>query len=322
MKDTLLAATNGTGTLEGTISVQGLTKTYGPERAVDAITFDVRPGEVVGFLGPNGAGKTTTLKVITGYLNPTEGTVLVDGLDVREDTLSIRRRIGYLPESTPLYREMVTYDYLEFVAAMRGIPKDRRGARIKEMTNACGLHEVLGKKIDALSKGYRQRVGLAQAMIHNPPILILDEPTSGLDPNQIVEIRELIRKIGREKTVVLSTHILPEVQASCDRVLIIHRGKIVADGTPQLLQESFVGGHRVHYGVRGSADAVGAVLAENDIKIVEQRSVDGEARFLLNAKRDIRDDLFRLAVQQDWALTDLHREEGNLEDVFRQLTSV
>ena len=322
MKDTLLGTTNGIGAPEGTISVQGLTKTYGPERAVDTITFDVRPGEVVGFLGPNGAGKTTTLKVITGYLNPTEGTVLVDGLDVREDTLSIRRRIGYLPESTPLYREMVTYDYLEFVAAMRGIPKDRRGAGIKEMTNACGLHEVLGKKIDALSNGYRQRVGLAQAMIHNPPILILDEPTSGLDPNQIVEIRELIRKIGREKTVVLSTHILPEVQASCDRVLIIHRGKIVADGTPQLLQESFVGGHRVHYGVRGSADAVSAVLAENDIKIVEQRSVDGEARFLLNAKRDIRDDLFRLAVQQDWALTDLHREEGNLEDVFRQLTSV
>ncbi len=322
MKDTLLGTTNGTGSPAGTISVQGLTKTYGPERAVDAITFDVRPGEVVGFLGPNGAGKTTTMKVITGYLNPTEGTVLVDGLDVREDTLSIRRRIGYLPESTPLYREMVTYDYLEFVAAMRGIPKARRGARIKEMTNACGLHEVLGKKIDALSKGYRQRVGLAQAMIHDPPILILDEPTSGLDPNQIVEIRELIRRIGREKTVVLSTHILPEVQASCDRVLIIHRGKIVADGTPQLLLESFVGGHRVHYGVRGNADAVGAVLSENDIKIVEQRSVDNEAHFLLNAKRDIRDDLFQLAVQHDWALTELHREEGNLEDVFRQLTSV
>ena len=317
MEDKLLHSTNGAGT----ISVQGLTKTYGPERAVDTITFDVRPGEVVGFLGPNGAGKTTTMKVITGYLNPTEGTVLVDGMDVREDTLAIRRRIGYLPESTPLYREMVTYDYLEFVAAMRGIPKERRGARIKEMTNACGLHDVLGKKIDALSKGYRQRVGLAQAMIHDPPILILDEPTSGLDPNQIVEIRELIRRIGREKTVVLSTHILPEVQASCDRVLIIHKGKIVADGTPQLLQKSFAGAQRVQFGVRGDGSAVASELARNDINVAEQRNTGDEARFLLTAQRDIRDDLFRLSVEHSWALTELYRQESNLEDVFRQLTA-
>ena len=317
MEDKLLHSTNGAGT----ISVQGLTKTYGQERAVDTITFDVRPGEVVGFLGPNGAGKTTTMKVITGYLNPTEGTVLVDGMDVREDTLAIRRRIGYLPESTPLYREMVTYDYLEFVAAMRGIPKERRGARIKEMTNACGLHDVLGKKIDALSKGYRQRVGLAQAMIHDPPILILDEPTSGLDPNQIVEIRELIRRIGREKTVVLSTHILPEVQASCDRVLIIHKGKIVADGTPQLLQKSFAGAQRVQFGVRGDGGAVASELARNDINVAEQRNTGDEARFLLTAQRDIRDDLFRLSVEHSWALTELYRQESNLEDVFRQLTA-
>ena len=314
-------AANGTGVAVGTINVQGLTKTYGQERAVDTISFDVRPGEVVGFLGPNGAGKTTTMKVITGYLNPTEGTVLVDGLDVRADTLAIRRRIGYLPENTPLYREMVTYDYLQFVAAMRGIPKEKRAARIKEMTLACGLHDVLGKKIDALSKGYRQRVGLAQAMIHDPPILILDEPTSGLDPNQIVEIRELIRSIGREKTVVLSTHILPEVQASCDRVLIIHRGKIVADGTPQLLQESFAGGQRVSYAVRANADAVAPVLTSRDIQIVDTWQDGNEARFSLSARRDIRDELFKIAVEKQWPLTELHREVGNLEDVFRQLTS-
>ncbi len=315
------AHANGAGGSAGTINVQGLTKTYGQERAVDTISFDVRPGEVLGFLGPNGAGKTTTMKVITGYLNPTEGTVLVDGLDVRENALSIRRRIGYLPENTPLYREMVTYDYLEFVAAMRGIPKDARGARIKEMTNACGLHDVLGKKIDALSKGYRQRVGLAQAMIHDPPILILDEPTSGLDPNQIVEIRDLIRTIGREKTVVLSTHILPEVQASCDRVLIIHKGQIVADGTPQLLQERFIGSQRVQYGVRAAADEVATVLADQDIQVIEQRSDEDETCFTLSARRDIRDDLFRLAVEKSWPLTELHREEGSLEDVFRQLTA-
>ncbi len=321
MEDILHSEADHNGTSVGTINVRGLTKSYGPERAVDNITFDVRPGEVVGFLGPNGAGKTTTMKVITGYLIPTEGTVLVDGMDVRADTLAIRRRIGYLPESTPLYREMVTYDYLEFVAAMRGIAKERRGARIKEMTHACGLHDVLGKKIDTLSKGYRQRVGLAQAMIHNPPILILDEPTSGLDPNQIVEIRELIRKIGREKTVVLSTHILPEVQASCDRVLIIHKGKIVADGTPRLLQENFVGGRRVRYSIRGDGSEAAAVLADYGINILERDIAEDESRFVLSSRRDIRDQLFQLAVDHNWALTQLHREEGNLEDVFRQLTS-
>jgi len=305
----------------GNISGRGLTKTYGLERAVDTISFDVKPGEIVGFLGPNGAGKTTTMKVITGYLNPTEGTVLVDGMDVRDKSLDIRRRIGYLPESTPLYREMVTYDYLVFVAAMRGIPEEKRGARIRQMVDACGLHEVLGKKIDALSKGYRQRVGLAQAMIHDPPILILDEPTSGLDPNQIVEIRELIREIGRKKTVVLSTHILPEVQASCDRVLIIHRGKIVADGTPRLLRESFVGKQRVLYGVKADPSTVANTLSKRNIQIIDQQTVDSETFFTLAAERDIRKELFRMAVDQDWTLVELHREEGNLEDVFRQLTA-
>lgn len=305
------------------IEVHELTKSYGPERAVDTISFKVKQGEIVGFLGPNGAGKTTTMKVITGYLPPNEGTVLVDDMDVREEALSVRRRIGYLPENTPLYSDMITYDYLAFVAAMRGIPKDAQGSRIAEMTHACGLQEVLSKRIDALSKGYRQRVGLAQALIHDPPILILDEPTSGLDPNQIVEIRELIRRIGREKTVILSTHILPEVQASCDRVIIINRGKLVADGTPEDLQANLSTGERVRYSVVASEDAVSSALAEwSHAEIVKHHAdASGEVHFTLSAQDDIRADLFHLAVKNNWTLIELHRERGNLEDVFRQLTS-
>ncbi len=307
------------------IEVRELTKTYGPERAVDSISFQIRKGEVVGFLGPNGAGKTTTMKVVTGYLPPTEGTVLVDGKDVQEESLSIREQIGYLPESTPLYRDMVTYDYLSFVAAMRGVAPERRKSRIAEMSHACGLAEVLSKRIDTLSKGYRQRVGLAQAMIHDPPILILDEPTSGLDPNQIVEIRGLIKRLGREKTVVLSTHILPEVQASCDRVLIIHKGKLVADGTPQDLQSSFAGEQRVQYGVLAEAADVTAALSDwHHVRVIaEQTGTDGETLLTLAADgdSDIRPSLFRLAVDRDWTLTELHLDSANLEDVFRQLTA-
>ena len=305
------------------IEVRNLTKTYGPERAVDSIAFQIRQGEVVGFLGPNGAGKTTTMKVITGYLPPTEGTVLIDGMDVREQSLAIRERIGYLPESTPLYRDMVTYDYLTFVAAMRGVAPEKRKPRIAEMAHACGLGEALSKRIDALSKGYRQRVGLAQAMIHDPPILLLDEPTSGLDPNQIAEIRELIKALGREKTVVLSTHILPEVQASCDRVLIIHRGRIVADGTPQDLQSSFAGEQRIQYGVLAPAAEVTGALSEwKHVRVVSQQTgADSETLLSLAADGDIRASLFHLAVERDWTMTELHLDSANLEDVFRQLTS-
>ena len=307
------------------IEVRALTKSYGLEKAVDSISFQVQKGEVVGFLGPNGAGKTTTMKMITGYLPPNEGTVLIDGLDVREHTLAIRRRIGYLPENTPLYHDMVTYDYLSFVAAMRGVPKEQRSRRIAEMTHACGLGEVLGKRIEALSKGFRQRVGLAQAMIHDPPILLLDEPTTGLDPNQIVEIRELIKSIGRKKTVILSTHILPEVQASCDRVLIIHRGELVADGTPQNLQAGFAGEQRVQFGVRAPApDVAEAFSAWEHVRVLEQHTNgDDETLFTLSVQdgADIRASLFHLAVEQGWTLTELHQDHVNLEDVFRQLTA-
>ncbi|MBT8399328.1 MAG: ATP-binding cassette domain-containing protein [Rhodothermia bacterium] len=307
------------------IEVRNLTKRYGAERAVDDISFEVRRGEVLGFLGPNGAGKSTTMKVITCYLPPTEGTVVVDGKDVRSDGLAVRSKVGYLPESTALYHDMVTYDYLRFVASMRGIPDDQHGARIAEMVDVCGLEAVLGKRIEALSKGYRQRVGLAQAMIHNPPILILDEPTSGLDPNQIIEIRELIRRIGQEKTVILSTHILPEVQASCDRVLIIHRGKLVADGTPEDLQASFSGGQTVVVGVlNGAADVGERVSAIEGVRVLgKEDAQNGETLWTVSAEgsADIRPELFRLAVDNGWTLTELHREQVNLEDVFRQLTT-
>ncbi len=304
------------------IEVQNLSKSYGPVKAVRSISFQVDQGEVVGFLGPNGAGKSTTMKVMTGYLPPNEGTVMVDGLDIREDALPVRERIGYLPESTPLYPDMITYDYLEFVAAMRGIPVEQRSERIRAMTSACGLGDVLSKRVDALSKGYRQRVGLAQAMIHNPPILILDEPTSGLDPNQIVEIRELIRTIGKERTVVLSTHILSEVQASCDRVIIIDNGTLVADGTPDELRSSLSGGERVSITLTDQEEDVASVLGSWEPAEVVEHGIDenGETYFMLSSPSDIRADLFRLAVDQNWTLTGLHRKTQNLEDVFRQLT--
>ncbi len=307
------------------IEVNGLVKRYGAERAVDNISFQVQTGEVLGFLGPNGAGKTTTMKVITCYLPPSEGSVKVDGLDVQTDSLDVRHKIGYLPENTPLYQEMTTYDYLTFVAAMRGVDPVHQSSRIAEMADVCGLESVLGKRIEALSKGFRQRVGLAQAMIHNPPILLLDEPTTGLDPNQIVEIRELIRNIGKEKTVILSTHILPEVQMSCDRVLIIHKGKLVADGTPQDLQSSFSSGQRVRFGVQVDPDAVRSVLSGwNGIQITDaERAGDGETLFTLTTERkdDLRPELFRLAVDEGWTMTELSREQANLEDVFRHLTT-
>jgi ABC-2 type transport system ATP-binding protein len=307
------------------IEVRGLTKNYGTERAVDDISFEVRQGEVLGFLGPNGGGKSTTMKIITCYLPPTEGTVIVDGLDVRRNSLDVRRKMGYLPESTPLYQDMTTYDYLVFIASMRGVPRHEHRQRIAEQAAACGLEGVLGKPIDTLSKGYRQRVGLAQAMIHNPPILILDEPTSGLDPNQIAEIRELIKAIGRERTVILSTHILPEVQASCDRVLIIHKGRLVADGTPEDLQASFSGGQRVRFGIQHDGTGVAEALERwGRARILEQHTNGGsETTFTLGADtdEDLRPALFHLAVEQGWTLTELHRDQANLEDVFRQLTA-
>jgi ABC-2 type transport system ATP-binding protein len=309
------------------IEVNGLTKDYGTTRAVDGVTFNVRRGEVLGFLGPNGAGKSTTMKMLTCFLSPTAGRATVAGHDVFDDSIAVRRRIGYLPEDTPIYRDMTVREFLEFAAEMRGMTADSLEGRIKEVGQRCGLGDVAGKLVGELSKGFRQRVGLAQAMLHDPDILILDEPTSGLDPNQIVEIRSLIKEIGREKTVILSTHILPEVQATCSRILIISGGKLVADGTPEALRAREKGGrYRVVVESNGVAkEAIRDRLASL-AGVARCELVSGEAgshAFAIDAAAadDLRKPIFRAAVANAWTLLELARESASLEDVFRNLTT-
>jgi ABC-2 type transport system ATP-binding protein len=309
------------------IEVEGLTKDYGATRAVDQVTFNVRKGEVLGFLGPNGAGKSTTMKMLTCYLAPTAGTARVAGHDVFADSLEVRRRIGYLPEDTPIYREMTVLEYLQFVADLRQMDPAKSPARIREIGGRCGLGDVAGKLVGELSKGYRQRVGLAQAMLHDPDLLILDEPTSGLDPNQIVEIRSLIKEIGQEKTVILSTHILPEVQATCSRIVIISGGKLVADGTPQDLRQRERGSrYRVIVEKNGAApEAVRDRLATL-AGVARCETVAGESGALSFAidgtgTDDLRKSIFRSVVDNKWSLLELARESASLEDVFRHLTT-
>ena len=306
------------------ISVRNLTKNYGETAAVKDITFEVQHGEILGFLGPNGAGKTTTMKILTCYMPPTAGLVSVDGLDVTEQSLEVRKKIGYLPEQNPLYHDMYVDDYLRYVADLRGIPTEQQTARIKRMIEVTGLKNVYTRPIGELSKGYRQRVGLAQAMIHDPQILIMDEPTSGLDPNQIVEIRHLIQELGKEKTVILSTHILSEVQATCSRAIIIDQGKIVADGTLQDLQAAFRGLEKITIELKapknGCAEKLQAITYVKSVK--ELPSSGGLKRYQLEAEKgqDLREQIFDLTVREGWKLLELHREVTTLEDVFRQLT--
>ncbi|HKJ34613.1 MAG TPA: ATP-binding cassette domain-containing protein [Balneolales bacterium] len=242
------------------ISVENLTKVYGPQTAVDNISFEVKTGEILGFLGPNGAGKSTTMKIITCYINPTDGNVSLDGYNISENANEVRRRIGYLPENNPLYLDMSIVDYLRYAAELQKVPSDEIISRIRKMIEICGLGHEMHKNIGELSKGYRQRVGLAQALIHDPDVLILDEPTTGLDPNQIVEIRSLIKDIGREKTVMLSSHILKEVEMTCDRILIINRGKLVANGTTEELSRRASGGDRVLVQIKTDDNSVGDSL--------------------------------------------------------------
>jgi ABC-2 type transport system ATP-binding protein len=322
------------------IRVDDLSKDYGSVRAVDHITFEVRSGEVLGFLGPNGAGKTTTMKILTCFQAPTSGSVKVAGFDVTDQSLEVRRRIGYLPEDTPLYRDMLVYDYLEFIAEVRGVDREHRKDKIREITKLCGIAQHLGRPIGELSKGYRQRVGLAQAMVHDPEILILDEPTSGLDPNQIVEIRSLIKEIGKQKTVILSTHILPEVQATCSRVVIIAGGKLVADGTPEELS-SREKGDRYFVTIEGapSPEVVRAKLmaiegvtrceAGKHLRAVDEKAAPGTHSpsfdFTLDAGQtgtDLRREIFRAVVASNWTLLELTRKAASLEDIFRKLTHV
>jgi ABC-2 type transport system ATP-binding protein len=309
------------------IQVENLTKDYGPTRAVDRVTFNVRKGEVLGFLGPNGAGKSTTMKMLTCFLAPTGGTARVAGYDVFDNSLEVRKRIGYLPEDTPIYRDMTVLEYLHFAAEVRGMDPARREIRIKEIGGRCGLAENAGKLVGELSKGFRQRLGLAQAMLHDPDILILDEPTSGLDPNQIVEIRQLIKEVGQEKTVILSTHILPEVQATCSRILIISNGRLVADGTPDELRARERGSrYRVVVEANGAPqDSIRDRLTRitGVMRCEKVATEDGAYAFAIDGSsaEDLRKQLFRAAVDNRWTLLELVRESASLEDVFRNLTT-
>jgi len=308
------------------IQIKNLTKKYGELKAVDDVTFDVHTGEILGFLGPNGAGKTTTVRIITCYMPPTSGWVVVDGLNVFENPLEVKKKIGYLPENAPLYSEMNVLDYLHFVMGLRGIPKELFNQRTKEMTEICGLESVIQRNIGELSKGFRQRVGLAQAMVHDPEILILDEPTSGLDPNQIAEIRSLIKELGKEKTVILCSHILPEVEATCGRVLIINEGKIVADGTPSELQSSFKGREKIYLELKTPLADVQTKLSNLEkVEKVEEITTNGDdlKKFAIECAQgvDLREKIFHLAVENNWILLEMRKEQVSLEDVFRQLTT-
>ncbi len=300
------------------VEVKNITKLYGTQRALDDVSFTVEPGQVVGFLGPNGAGKSTMMKIITCFLPQNSGTVSVDGFDVTADPIKVRQRVGYLPEHNPLYHDMYVKEFLTFIAGIQ-VPSTQVAGRVKEMVDVTGLGAEQHKKIGALSKGYRQRVGLAQAMIHNPSVLILDEPTTGLDPNQLVDIRQLIKNIGKEKTVILSTHIMQEVEAICDRVVIINKGKIVADDKTSFLQQ------------KSESETIILVEFDKTISIEKISAISGIKKVLpVNDKtfkiigpkgQDLRPMIFNFAVQNSLAVITMQKEENSLESVFRQLTS-
>ncbi|MEZ0312311.1 MAG: ATP-binding cassette domain-containing protein [Myxococcota bacterium] len=312
------------------VEARGLGKDYGSTRAVDTVSFKVARGEVVGFLGPNGAGKSTTMKMLTGYLKPSRGNAFIGGIDVGDDPLSAQTKLGYLPESAPLYDDMMVLDFLEFAANLRGVAKAGRREKLKSICERCGLMNVLGKDIGQLSKGYRQRVGLAQTLVHDPDLLILDEPTSGLDPNQIVEIRQLIKDLGRDKTILLSTHILPEVQATCDRIIIISDGKLVADDTPEALTDGAAGATiqivvKAKGGAALEAARVQALLSNiPGVRNVAGAESDGPGTlgFALRAASDVdpREGIFNTAVSNDMVLVGMQRRGVSLEDTFRRLT--
>ncbi len=307
------------------IKIENLTKYYGDFRAVDNISFTVNDGEVLGFLGPNGAGKTTTLKMLTCFMPPTSGSIMYNDMNVRDHSMEIRRMIGYLPESAPLYEYMSIREYLDYICDLRNIRGPKRRERMDAMIETCGLTRMMGKDIGELSKGYRQRVGIAQALIHEPDVVILDEPTVGLDPNQIVEIRNLIKNVGREHTVILSTHILSEVEATCNRVVIVSSGEIVADGTTASLQERMADQITLSLEIRG--DAAGMTEAYSSLEGVEKvHSVsagnNGTVQLEIGVQRgcDIREAVFRRTVEKGWVILGMSQQKTNLEEVFRQLT--
>jgi len=300
------------------IQVNGLTKDYGARRAIANLTFDAEQGEIVGFLGPNGAGKTTTMRILTGYMPPTEGTATVAGYDVVEESLEVRKRVGYLPETVPLYSDMTALEYLKFMADLRHIPNSKD--RAYETLELVNLSDRADGYIGNFSKGMRQRMGLAQALIHRPEVLILDEPTIGLDPAQVVEMRSVIRDIGKDRTVLLSTHILPEAQQICDRVLIINKGSIVAEDTPENLQSRLVGSQRVVLRVRGDSDGLTARIAKiKGVRDVEAKS-DGSIEFEFAAGQDIRPQVAKAVIQGGYDLLEMRPIGLSLEEIFLELT--
>lgn len=307
------------------ISVRGLKKFYGDVKDVNGVEFDIQKGEIVGLLGPNGAGKTTTLRMLTGYLTPTEGDVTIDNLSVIENLSDIKKVIGYLPESAPLYGDMAVYDYLEFIARVQEVGEGDIEKRIHYVSDKCSLNQVINKKISELSKGYKQRVGLAHAIIHDPAILILDEPTSGLDPNQIIEIRELIKELGKEKTVILSTHILSEVEATCSRVIIINKGNIVKDASTDNLMADAGAANAVYLQIKTSAakKAVGDFLkfkGVNKVDVSEGPAGLKDVFVYSDSGNDIREEIYRKIKESDWSLMEMRREKQTLENIFQELT--
>ncbi|MBF0413792.1 MAG: ATP-binding cassette domain-containing protein [Desulfamplus sp.] len=325
------------------IQVKNLTKYYNSFCAVDGINLEIRKGEILGLLGPNGAGKTTTLRMLTGFFKPTAGDIMVKDISILENSLGVKEMMGYLPESAPLYHNMLVYDYLYYVANIRGIKKDSIPSRLKELSELCGLSDIMHQSVSQLSKGLKQRVGLAHAMMNDPEILILDEPTSGLDPNQIAEIREIIKRIGKEKTIIFSTHILSEAEATCDRIVIINKGKIVADDSTQTLKSRAASGSTIHLSLYDSdyyadnadnknSDEVVKLLKSitPDIEIIKKDPVEkGVISFEIyssqnqkysDSSKDLRKDIYLKIKETNWIIAQLSRESQTLESIFHELT--
>ena len=307
------------------INVQNLTKYYEDSCAVDQISLKIKKGEILGLLGPNGAGKTTTLRMLTGFLKPTSGNIHIKDFSIEKNSLEIKKIMGYLPESAPLYHEMLVYDYLTYIANIRELDTDQKNKRINELVDLCGIREVMHRPIGELSKGYNQRVGLAHAMMNDPEILVLDEPTSGLDPNQRIEIREIIRRISKKKTIILSTHILSEAEATCNRIAIINKGKIIADDKTESLKKAASGEYFIHISlkktslqkVKNKLESINGI-----VKIEKENSTNKitHAKIICRTDQDLREDIYREIKKTDWILLELYREAKTLENIFRELT--